>query len=67
MLHLKYELVNMIDNECEGCDTCEHIETDLNDAMERLDDHLQDMGLAVTEEEQQRTRLLFKVLRTQIK
>ena len=67
MLHLKYERVNMLDNECEDCDTCESISSDLNDAMERLDDHLQSMGLAVTEEEQQRTRLLFKVLRTQIK
>ena len=49
MLHLKYERVNMLDNECEDCDTCEHIETDLNDAMERLDEHLQDMGLAEPE------------------
>ena len=48
MLHLKYELVNMLDNECEDCTICEYIEADLNDAMERLDDHLQSMGLAVT-------------------
>ena len=44
--HAAYSIVNMLDPNC-NCEDCEDIIGELNQAMEKLDDHLQRLGLAI--------------------